>query len=479
MPNRFAKYKPSQTEERSDNTRVVRQPVVKPVKRKLKDGEFEINLPGQKPVIVRSKNAVVKADNRSAAKQQLDWKRDDAIRQKVSRVENNEEFDKLISAGVKMFSPSTYAGAAANSLTNDGSFAGNVMGGAGFGDNTANVVFDMASPFFWKLGVNGVKAGTEFLQNTMPGIFDPYTTFGGSLGYYGNSLFDRFAGTLGRRLHMPTASQMPELMRAEKHGISSVEDLLEMQRLENNARFGRFPWQNMTTDTVVRDHGNGKWAGSDVIIKNPSMYNPQGYLSTQPSDTFVLKGFNLDPNNPKNYTLVSGNTKLLDEARAAGFETLSSPKLRKAYRDIQARFELEESLNGSNARNNFIDLNKGFQVERSEEGKNYTNIIRKLLRKRGQPTYGDYVYQAEQTGLPITVSRTPFTVPGTKIDKVVTNPNLVWYNRATPFESKFRSSLGISGDGVSIADRMKKGYTQEYLRQAAADLNKLLYRRAK
>ena len=479
MPNRFAKYKPSQTEERSDNTRVVRQPAVKPIKRKLKDGETEINLPGQKPVIVRSKNAVVKADNRSAAKQQLDWQRDDAIRQKYQEQKNNEEFDKLFSAGVKVFSPSTYAGAAARSLTDDGSFTDNVMGGAGFGDNTANVVFDIASPLFWKLGTNGIKAGTEFLQNTMPGIFDPYTTFRGPLGYYGDTLFDRFAGTYGRRLHMPTTSRMPELMRAEKDGIFSVEDLLELQRLENNAGFGRFPWQNMTTDTVVRDHSAGKWAGSDVMIKNPAMYDPQGYLSTQPSDTFVLKGFNLDPNNPKNYTLVSGNTKLLDEARAAGFETLSSPKLRKAYKDIQTRLDLEESLNGSNAQHKFFDLDKGFQVERSEEGKNYTNIIRRLLRKRGQPTYGDYVYQAEQTGLPITVSRTPFTVPGTKIERVVTNPNLIWYDKTTPFESKFRSSLGIGGNGTSVADRMKKGYDQEYLRQAAIDMNDLLYGRTK
>jgi hypothetical protein len=50
----------------------------------------------------------------------------------------------------------------------------------------------------------------------MPGLFDPYTTLRGSLGYYGNSLTDRIIGTYGRRFHLPTTPRMPELFRAEK-----------------------------------------------------------------------------------------------------------------------------------------------------------------------------------------------------------------------------------------------------------------------
>nr|DAH40561.1 MAG TPA: hypothetical protein [Caudoviricetes sp.]DAO10592.1 MAG TPA: hypothetical protein [Bacteriophage sp.] len=64
------------------------------------------------------------------------------------------------------------------------------------------------------------------------------------------------------------------------------------------------------------------------------MYNPEGYLSTQPSDTFILKGFNNDPFNTSNYTIVSGNTELLKKAKDAGYETLSTPKLRKQFAEM-------------------------------------------------------------------------------------------------------------------------------------------------
>nr|DAE46310.1 MAG TPA: hypothetical protein [Caudoviricetes sp.] len=83
----------------------------------------------------------------------------------------------------------------------------------------------------------GLGTGTEFLQNSMPGLFDPYTTFRGSLGYYGNSLTDRILGTYGRRLHLPTTPRMPELFRAEKKGIN----IYKMPGYENG-EIRRFPW---------------------------------------------------------------------------------------------------------------------------------------------------------------------------------------------------------------------------------------------
>ena len=453
-------------EEESDNTRVNRPTAVAPVKYKPKPGETVVRLPGRKPVIVRTKNEVVKQDNRTKEQRQLDWKKDEQTRQYYQEQKNNEEFDKLNNAIVKITSPSTYVGAAARAATGDGSFAGNVAGGQGFGDTTANIAFDLVSPFVLNAGM---RTGSEFLQNFMPGLFDPYTTFRGSLGYYGNSLMDRIAGTYGRRFHLPVKNRMPELFRAERDGIN----LEDMMYLENSSSHGRFPWQNLTTDTIVRDHSSGKWAGSDVIVKNPNMYASEAYLSTQPSDTFILKGYNIDQYNPANYTIVSGNTELLKKARNAGYETLSTPKLRKAYRDIEARYNESQPQmeNGG-----IFDSLKGFVLNRSYEGKRYTSIIRSLLRKRGSANYGDYLYQSNQTGLPLTVSRTPFSVPGQiKTNKIVSTPNLIFYDKATPLEHYLRSKLGIDGGGISIADRMKFNMTNDFIRRQAIDLNKNLY----
>ena len=100
-------------EEESDNTRVNRQTIVAPVKYKPKPGETVVRLPGRKPVIVRTKNEVVKQDNRTKEQRQLDWKKDEQTRQYYQEQKNNEEATKLATAVTKIISPSTYVGAAA------------------------------------------------------------------------------------------------------------------------------------------------------------------------------------------------------------------------------------------------------------------------------------------------------------------------------------------------------------------------------
>lgn len=467
MTNRTRRiYKAPRQVVLQDNVRSYRPVVVNPVAYKPKSDEQIIKLPGRKPYVVRRKNETVSADNRSTYQKQVDQKKAVQVRQKYEQQKNQQEAARGVEAMTKLISPSTYVGAAARSLTGDGGFGDNLASGKGFNDTTANIAFDLAFPFALKYGG---KIGSEFLQNQMPGLFDPYTTFRGSLGYYGNSLMDRIVGTYGRRLRLPVKSRMPELFRAERDGIN----LENMMNLENSAEQGRFPWQNLTTDTVVRDHRGGKWSGSDVVVKNPNMYDPEAYLSTQPSDTFVLKGYNNNPFNTSNYTIVSGNTELLKKAKDAGFETLSTPNLRKAYQKI------EDAMSNQDVTNNSIfNLGKGFILERSPEGKNYTSIIRKLLRKRGSATYGDYKYQSQQTGIPITVSRNPYTIPGQiKLNKSVMNPNFIFYDKSTPLESILREQLDIDISGISIKDRMLKKYDNDFLHQAAIELNKKLYER--
>lgn len=455
----------------SDNTRVRRE--VLPIRYKLKPGETFVYRQGRvlrKPVgIVRSRNEQVQADTRSNYQKTQSNIAMRNVRRKIQEDQNNRAVADGVSAISKLVSPSTYVGAAARSLTGDGTFGDNLVGGAGFNDTAANVLFDVASPFMLKAGLG---AGTEFLQNSMPGLFDPYTTLRGSLGYYGNSLTDRILGTVGRRLHLPTRPRMPELFRAEKGGIN----IFNMPGYENAAQRGRFPWQNTTTDTIVRDHGKNHWSGSDIVVKNPNMYNPEGYLSTQPSDTFILKGFNNDPFNTSNYTIVSGNTELLKKAKDAGYETLSTPELRKSFAEMQAAQDAEQEAFEQTTQSNIMKALIFRKAGYSDEQANYTEVLRKLLQKRGKPTYKDYAYQSEQVGLPITISKNPMSIPDTPLEKAVGNGN-IFYNRSTPLEAKLRNSLGIGPSGINIETRMERGYTNDFLRKAAEDLNRKLYER--
>lgn len=150
----LSKYKPQvQTVQKTDAVKNHRPVIVKPVKYKPKANEVVINLPGQKPVVVKRRNEVITADNRNNVQKQLDQKKNEQIRQYYQQQKNNQAFEDLTNSMVKLYSPSTYVGAAARSLTGDGTFGSNLTSGTGFNDPVANIVFDAASPFILKSGV--------------------------------------------------------------------------------------------------------------------------------------------------------------------------------------------------------------------------------------------------------------------------------------------------------------------------------------
>lgn len=162
----LAKYKPkTQYTQKTDAIKNNKPIVVNPVKYKPKADETVINLPGQKPRIVRRRNEVVSTDNRSNAQRRLDWNKDEQTRQYYQQQKNNQAFEEGVNAMTKLISPSTYAGAAARSLTGDGTFGSNLTSGTGFNDPAANIAFDVAIPFALKS-----------LHDPIPILFNSYKT---------------------------------------------------------------------------------------------------------------------------------------------------------------------------------------------------------------------------------------------------------------------------------------------------------------
>ena len=162
----LAKYKPkTQYTQKTDAIKNNKSIVVNPVKYKPKADETVINLPGQKPRIVKRRNEVVSTDNRSNAQRLLDWKKDKQTRQYHQQQKNNQAFEEGVNAMTKLISPSTYVGAAARSLTGDGTFGSNLTSGTGFNDPIANIAFDVATPIALK-----------YLQNPISKLFNSYET---------------------------------------------------------------------------------------------------------------------------------------------------------------------------------------------------------------------------------------------------------------------------------------------------------------
>lgn len=162
----LAKYKPkTQYTQKTDAIKNNKPVVVNPVKYKPKADETVINLPGQKPRIVRRRNEVVSTDNRSNAQRRLDWNKDKQTRQYYQQQKNSQAFEEGVNAMSKLISPSTYVGATARALTGDGTFGSNLTSGTGFNDPIANIAFDVATPFALKS-----------LHNYIPRLFNSYET---------------------------------------------------------------------------------------------------------------------------------------------------------------------------------------------------------------------------------------------------------------------------------------------------------------
>lgn len=325
------------------------------------------------------------------------------------------------------------------------------------GDIIGDIVGELIGNGINKVISPGLKyatnKGKDLLANISDGrLYDPYTTFRGRLGYYGDNLGERLYNTASRNLELSGTVNMPELIRAEKH-LDSVRQVLRPYTIND----GRFPWGNFTTMHSVEKHRSGNWDGSDLIIFNPRDFKYDNYLDLSPSDTFILnKGNNFSPSNR---TLISGNIDLLNEARSLGMETLSSPSLRKAYNKM-----IELNKKGNNIR---FAL---FKTNDNPISNDYTRQLNKLLKRRGLPNYKDYLYQSSVTGLPIRVFR---NIPkyskdlgfGINEEGILTNVvkrNDLYYNNASPLEARLRNYFNIDKAGKNSKNIYLDNFRQFY-----------------
>lgn len=147
---------------KSDNTRVVQQPIIFPIKYKLKSGEtFITDRNTGKKVLVKQKNETISADRRSAYQKQQDQKKAQQIHKQYKENKNQEEGMKNLQGFSKLISPSTYIGPIFNN--NNKSYLDNVLSGEGTGDAAGNLAIDLATP----LAISKVSKITQTVPKTV------------------------------------------------------------------------------------------------------------------------------------------------------------------------------------------------------------------------------------------------------------------------------------------------------------------------
>lgn len=147
---------------KSDNTRVVQQPIIFPIKYKLKPGEtFVTDRNTGKKVLVKQKNETISADRRSTDQKQQDQKKAQQIHKQYEENKNQEEGMKNLQGFFNLISPSTYIGPIFNN--NNKSYLDNVLSGEGTGNVAGNMAIDLLTP----LSVNKVSKVIQTVPKTV------------------------------------------------------------------------------------------------------------------------------------------------------------------------------------------------------------------------------------------------------------------------------------------------------------------------
>lgn len=278
----LAKYKPkTQYTQKTDAIKNNKPVVVNPVKYKPKADETVINLPGQKPRIVRRRNEVISTDNRSNAQRRLDWKKDKQTRQYHQQQKNSQAFEEGVNAMTKLISPSTYVGAAARALTGDGTFGSNLTSGTGFNDPAANIAFDLASPYTINKGLTSLNKIANL----------------GKSVYYSNTPSGQYLRFVGGKLKYGFDAKLPDLIRRTEKPMLRINVMrrnspIRVSPIENRFRFEDTGESspvitNFTTDLPVIPNNGGSWEGFNIGIIKGNQLLGKNVISTRPMDTFT------------------------------------------------------------------------------------------------------------------------------------------------------------------------------------------------
>lgn len=245
-------------------------------------------------------------------------------------------------------------------------------------------------------------------EATNGALWDPYTTFRGRFGNYSDNLFTNMYATAARRYGLPDKARIPaDAMRKIRTTQGEiVADKNGLIDLTGNKFYNGRPHINVTTDRPVVSHKVSGWDGSDMYIFPTKDFLRQtmkdkSLVSIEPSDMFANGTSIVEP--AKRVTFVSGDIEALRKARKAGMQTLSSPKLRRMYKERVNAYNQDMT-----DYTNRIAGKSGFALKTEKPPKppkfqsywqDYANEMQRLQSQRGTPTLADYKLMENQTGL--------------------------------------------------------------------------------
>lgn len=149
---------------------------------------------------------------------------------------------------------------------------------------------------------------------------------------------------------------------------------------------------NLTTDIPFRLHHNYHHIpGGEYMIINPDALRGIKPYAIDPMDTILKNSEALI--DPKHITILSGNPRLLRQAKQQGFNIAITPELHAGYQRV---------LGEINAPTNPFDrkLHKTLSFGESGYAGQYRSAVDDFFTQLGRPTHQDYLRLERATGLP-------------------------------------------------------------------------------
>lgn len=272
---------------RQDAIRSYRPQIVEPIEYKPKANEQVLKFTGRKPIIVKRTTTYVTQNNKSNYQNKVDERNMTIQRQKHQQQRNQEAAAQGVEAITKLISPSTYIGAAARSLTNDGNFKDNLVSGKGFNSAAANIAFDVASPFILKSSVSTLGKVTNSTSNKLRNYV---------LSRHLNNNIKRWDGTVGiEYFNSPNNwyrwTETPEIEGIREMGKNvTTRDAVNINVPSNN-------WRTAAMDNYSKSK-EGYWYKADISNEDMPLRELQNYVK---NNTNKPIGFN------KKYGSAHGN----------------------------------------------------------------------------------------------------------------------------------------------------------------------------
>lgn len=262
----------------SDNTRVQKPIISRPIKYTLQPGESYINVRGQR-ILAKPNQAEVQSDNRSQYQVKQDQKRSETLKKKHEKQKKEEEAMKTLGALGTMISPSTYIGPIFND--NGKSYIDNMMLGVGTGSTAGNVAIDILTPFAISKGLTTLNKMTNF----------------GKSVYYSNNPSGQYLRFIGGKFKYGFDARLPDLIRRTERPMLKVSIMkrnspIRVSPIENRFRFENTGEPspvitNFTTDLPVIPNNGGSWEGFNINIIKGNQLLGKNVISTRPMDTFT------------------------------------------------------------------------------------------------------------------------------------------------------------------------------------------------